>query len=297
MIRHSLPQVFRNDFSPCPLAAFEIHRTLEDLEANPRQSRFRLFHHVYEVAGVAGMLRHAAANAARSLGLAEDWVDAHVLGHGRGKSGQATTDERLIFLPLPKITTAGVTHIRWAVLISWSGWRDFNLLSRRLNGAELYDERSGKAVAVLSQLPLSDRHIYNPFLAPSKVWTTVTPVILPGHDDPGRLRQRLRRRVTARPTTVDEQNRLRKRLQKRVILLLRKAFEQAGWSAELLAGALLEYRSVGWLAGLEVASKYRLSKVHFPRYHVRVRFRSEIRGPLVVGAGRYRGLGLFAHCS
>jgi CRISPR-associated protein Csb2 len=166
-----------------------------------------------------------------------------------------------------------------------------------LNGAELIHERSGKPLAVLAQIPLSDRQLYDYYLSPGKVWTTVTPVVLPGHDDPHKLRQRLKRRVTAGQANEEDQKRLRKRLQKRVILLLRKAFEQAGWSAEVLAGALLEYRPVGWFAGLELASNYQLPKVHFPRYHVRVRFLHEIRGPLVLGAGRYRGFGLFAHSS
>ena len=49
-------------------------------------------------------------------------------------------------------------------------------------------------------------------------------------------------------------------------------------------------------AGLDLASRYIPPKNldHRPRYHVRVRFPHPIPGPLAIGAGRYRGLGLFA---
>ena len=55
----------------------------------------------------------------------------------------------------------------------------------------------------------------------------------------------------------------------------------------------MEYRRVGWLRGLELAGSYVLSKVPYPRYHVRVTFRQPVRGPIAIGAGRYRGFGLF----
>src|SRR5262249_37098198 len=131
----------------------------------------------------------------------------------------------------------------------------------------------------------------------SSVWSTVTPVVLPGYDDPDHLRRRL----------ADEKNatvrrRLYERLDARVESLLRKAIIQTGYSATLADCAELSWRMVGFRPGLDLATNY-TSPDHLrgkPRYHVRIRWKDahgrpvNICGPVVIGAGRYCGLGLFA---
>jgi CRISPR-associated protein Csb2 len=272
-----------------PFAAFEIHRTIDDQEQpeNAGKSRFKAFHQVRKVATVAGMVRHVAAEAAKK---AYGWDDAavglHVQGHDGTKQGQATSDMRLQFLPLPSVQpVVGVGGIRRVLVVGWPGF-DIAPLRRLLNGCELIEKEKG-AVAMLSHVATTDKEVRK-YTEPAAVWSTVTPVILPGHDDPDGLRRKLKERVTA-----DEQKHLLERLDTRVLSLLWKAFEQAGWTADALAGAELEYRSVGWLRGLELAKSYDLPEVKFPRYHVRVKFPRAMAGPLVVGAGRYRGFGLF----
>lgn len=272
-----------------PMAAFEIHRTIDDQENNHGKSRFRPYHHVRRVATVAGMVRHAAATVARQLGHPDRWVNTHVLGHGDEKDGQATSDERLMFLPLPSMTPNGVSGVRRVLVAGWPGCAELADLRRRLNGAELIDRETCQPVAVLSQLATSDKEVRK-FTDPAEVWSTVTPVILPGHDDPDGLRRKLKERDGK---AAGEQKNLLERLDTRILALLWKAFHQAGWTADSLAGAELEYRPVGWLRGLDVAKNYHLPPVGYPRYHVRVRFRQPVRGPLAVGAGRYRGFGLF----
>lgn len=289
VVRYHSPTAGGGELPARPVAAFEIHRTIDDQEQNPGKSRFRPFHHVRKVATVAGMVRHAAADAARRLGLADDWVNSHVQGHGDEKDGQATSDERLMFLPLPSITPNGVSGIRRVLVVGWPGF-DLAPLRRVLNGAELIDRETGHPEAVLSQVATTDKEVRK-FTELAEVWSTVTPVILPGFDDTAGLRRKLKERDGK---GADEQKHLLERLDTRIVSLLWKAFHQAGWSADALVGAELEYRTVGWFRGLDVAKSYELSKVNFPRYHVRVRFRRPVRGPLAVGAGRYRGLGLFA---
>jgi CRISPR-associated protein Csb2 len=292
VVRYYSPTAGENEPPRRPLAAFEIHRTLEDRERNPGTSRFRAFHPVRRVASVAGMVRHAAASVARQMGYDQLWIDEHILGHSDEKNGQATTDERLMFLPLPSLTPVGVSGIRRVVIVGWPGWDGLADLRRRLNGAELIDDRLGQPVAVLAQLATTDRSV-QAFLGPSRTWTTVTPVILPGHDDPDSLRRKYRARLTAGKASAADQRHLLERLNDRIENLLWKAFEQAGWPPETLAGATLEHRGVGWLPRLGLAREYELPKVHYPRYHVRITFPRPVRGPVVVGAGRYRGLGLF----
>lgn len=279
-----------------PVAAFEILRTIEDQEANAGKSKFRPFHHVRKVACVAGMVRHAAADAARAMGWDEERVKTFVCGHGDEKGGQATSDDRLQFLPLPSLQpVVGVGGIRRVLVVGPAGF-DLAPLRRMLNGSELIDQDTKKPVAMLSQIAATDPQVKR-FVASGTTWSTVTPVILPGHEDPGGLRRKYRERVAGGGASADEQKHLLERLDARVLALLWKAFAQAGWTPDALAGAELEYRTTGWFRGLDLAGKYELPKLDYPRYHVRVRFAHPVRGPLAVGAGRYRGFGVFAAMS
>ncbi len=270
-----------------PMAAFKIIRTLDDQEANPGKSEYRPFHHVRQVATVAGMVRHATAHAARTMGWEINKVQRCIEGHGEEKDGQSTSDDRLLFLPLPSVTPYGIAAIRRVLIVAPPGF-DMGPFRRRLNGEELIDRDTCNPAAMLTGLATTDKGEV-PYVGQSCTWSTVTPVILPGYDDPSGLRRKLRER-----NNPQEQKNLLERLDTRILALLWKAFRQAGWTDDALAGAELEYRKVGWFQGLDLAGKYDLPPLKFPRYHVRVRFKHPVTGPLAVGAGRYRGFGLFA---
>ncbi len=152
----------------------------------------------------------------------------------------------------------------------------------------MIDERSNLPVAMLSGIPTTDRNVAR-FLTPARTWSTVTPVILPGYDDPDGLRAKLKGRNTAQL-----QKNLLARLGERILALIWKAFHQAGWTADALAGAEAEYRAVGWFRELDLAKNYDLPPLRFPRFHMRVKFPHAVAGPLALGAGRYRGMGVFA---
>lgn len=289
VVSYHSPTVAGLPAPPQPVAAFEIHRTIEDQEKeeNAGRSKFRPFHHVRRVATVAGMVRCATAIVARRIGWTPEDVQRRIEGHGDGDSGQATSDDRLLYLPLPSITPVGVGGIRRVLVVGPPGF-DLAPLRRRLNGEELIDEDSNQPVAMLSGIPSTDRNVA-PFLGPARTWTTVTPVILPGYDDPDGLRAKLKGRNTA-----EEQKNLLARLGARLLALIWKAFHQAGWTTDALVGAEVEYRAVGWFRGLDLAKNYDLPPLRFPRYHLRIRFARPVAGPVAVGAGRYRGLGVFA---
>ena len=118
-------------------------------------------------------------------------------------------------------------------------------------------------------------------------------MILPGYDeaDPRTVARRARMAADA-----DARRRVREEADERTRDLLRRAFEHAGWPEELVRGAELEWRGVGFRAGVEPAGRFQVPDPlgRFPRYHVRVRWPVPVRGPLAVGAGRYRGAGVFA---
>jgi len=272
-----------------PFVAFEIHRTIEDQERPEYRgrSRFRPFHHVRDVARVAGMLRHAAGAAARQLAWSEERIASAIDGHGTGKNGQGTSDERLQFLPVPSLTPVGVSGIRRALVVAPPGF-DLSQLRRHLHGRELTNERTQKPIAMLSFIPNSDKGLSG-FTATATTWRTVTPVILPGYDDPDHLRRKLSRKVSA-----DQQKQLLARLDTRVLDLLCKAMRHAGLAAETIEQTVIDYRAAGFLPHTALAGDYELPPLTYPRYHVSLRFPHPVAGPLALGAGRYRGMGLFA---
>ncbi len=160
----------------------------------------------------------------------------------------------------------------------------------------MVDEKRKESVSMLSPIP-SNEKVVQYYTRSSASWCTVTPVILPGYDDPAHLRKRLTRQIDA-----DEQKRLLTRLDNRIDGLLRKAITQAGFSKELADNVTLEWRKIGFWAGTELADKYRVPQhlKHLSKYHVRIQWRDEnknplrISGPICIGGGRFYGVGLFA---
>ena len=135
----------------------------------------------------------------------------------------------------------------------------------------------------------------------STVWTTVTPMILPGHDDRGGYRRRMSPQADGSPPTSDQQRDWLAKLDARTDALLRRAIRQAGYPAELAAHAALDWRGGGFLPGVVPASQYSVPQKlrRFRRLHVRIAWRDaagksvEVPGPVCLGGGRFVGLGLF----
>jgi CRISPR-associated protein Csb2 len=245
-----------------PFAAFSILKP--DASGNqsfdtPRRTR-----------DVAAWIRHVTGQVCRGWPFGEiaGFVHGHD-EHGNSLKGEGA-DHRFMYLPLPTInsTLNRVESIRRILITAPAGFRNqVDWVRRRLPGQELQD-LSGQAVGLLNILPTSD-WVLKQYLRESRLWSTVTPVIWPGHDD-----------HDARKAEG----------------ILRKAFVQAGVAPELVETIEeLEWRPVGFRAGLELAHRYRPpDKIKGRQYHVRVRFPHPVSGPLAVGAGRYRGLGVFA---
>ncbi len=221
---------------------------------------------------VAAWVRHATGQ------VCDEWPDVASFVHGHTESGTQTkgerADERFMYLPLPSIEHQGergerVGSIRRVLIAAPPGYEDrVDRIRRRLAGHEL--AWGSDVPGLLLALPESD-WVLGRYIGPkqgARTWSTVTPVVLPGHDDRD-------------PETAER--------------LLRRAFGHAGFSEEVVRDLGLEWRNVGFRAGVDLASKYSLpDRLCGPRYHVRVRFANPVCGPLAVGSGRYRGLGVFA---
>ena len=240
----------------------------------PDASGNRAFDTARRASHVAAWVRHATGE------VCETWPDVASFVHGHPVDNDKTqikgeqADQRFQFLPLPTIEHRGelglkVGSIRRVLIAAPSGCQEkIDFIRRRLPGQELVWD--GKPIGLLNILPTND-WVLKQYTGSSTTWSTVTPVIWPGYDD--------------RDAVKAEK-------------LLRKAFVDAGISKELVAGIGpedLEWRQVAFRAGPDLAKNYaRPDKLTGSMYHVRVRFAHKVKGPLAIGAGRYRGFGLFA---
>ena len=314
---------------PRPLSAFEI--------LQPDGSGFRPFDTASKTCSVAGMVRHTLSLAARESHRNADWIARVVLGHAaqpttakdvRTGSQQIATHrpedvvgpERFAYLPLPSLVSRPVKNpeqiasgqpaprriysdsVRRLIITSFSDQLadDLDWTRSVLIGAELVAIGQDRPVAILSPIPQSDAQIQM-YLQPASQWETVTPVILPGFDDARGYRKRLRSQTNP-GTDPESRARWQARIDQRIDQLIRRAIYQSGWSSELAAAAQLEWQNVGYFPGSDLASRFHIPRhlEPYPRYHVRVSWRTPagdpiaLPGPLCLGGGRYYGLGLFA---
>jgi CRISPR-associated protein Csb2 len=270
-------------------------------------SGFRAFDTPRQSLTVAGMMRHLTKIAAGKSGWPESKIGTFILGHaGSNNPGELVSVEskRFAYLPLPSIEGRGegkvrvVGNIRRVMISSFADncEDEISWARRALSAQDLVDEDQKRAVALLSLVPSTDKAV-RCCTQSSVQWATVTPVVLPGYDDPAHYRRRLKR-----GTEADEQKNLLDKLYGRTDALLRKSITQAGLSQELADHAHLEWRKAGFWPGAELTDRYGVPKhlKRFPRVHVRIQWRDaqdkpvSIPGPICLGGGRFYGLGLFA---
>lgn len=270
-------------FSPVPpLSAFRVVG-YRRASASPthRYAAFRLRHPMEDRAAVfattranhvAAMTRHATAKLAQEQGRQMEWIDSYVHGH-RGETEQSLP--RFSYLPLPSIERrpdhgVALGSIRRILLgeLMESSESHLRWSRQMLPGQFLNDDKTGDRKAMLAPLTGID-WVLQQYVGTLDTWATVSPVILPGSDE-GKF-------------TKTEK-------------LFFKALRHAGYSPEALTE--LEFRNVSFWPGGELALKFQrpdyLKKNHWSVYHVRLRWRNAVAGPIAIGAGRHCGLGIFA---
>lgn len=270
-----------NESPASEIAGFTLMRLGSD--------KFRAFDAVRHGSAVASMVRHAVRNAAERAGWDEARVCSTVLGQGDGE------ESRLVMVPVPSIEPRAndgeaVGAVRRVMLFSTDHRsRDTAWASRVLGGMDLIDERTGEVVAVLAATPRKDG-VLGRYCRAYSTWATVTPVLLPGHDDPGGILKKL-----SGTRSGEVQRSLLERLMKRREALVRKALRHAGIGDELSFSARIEIRPTGFIAGVEKASRYTVPTylANAPRFHVKLTWSQRVAGPLCIGRGRFAGLGLF----
>lgn len=216
---------------------------------------------------VAAWLRHATHDRAKAIRLDATFVERFVCGHG--DDDQAKRD-RFSYLAIPSLPLKGRDgRIRRVSLAEpfEGGDERARELARRLSGAPLVAEETGEIRAYLRPIEsLEGDSVLRRYLRRARTWGSATPVVLPGHDD--------------------------RRSDKAHALVL-KALAQAGYTTPVVEISLQQEPV---FPGAEIARSYRVPHYlrAFPRTHAIVTFSEAIPGPLVIGAGRHIGLGVFA---
>jgi CRISPR-associated protein Csb2 len=219
------------------------------------------------VAIVAAWLRHAAHERARGLKLDADFIERFVCGHGEDAN---TKNDRFSYLPLPTIPAKGRDgRIRRVLLTEpfGGGGGKAQAVARRLSGASLVSEETGEVMGDLRTL--SDSFADNVtarYLQKARRWGSVTPLVLPGRDD---------------------------RRSRKAQGLILKALVQAGYTTPVTE---IHLQPEPVFPGAQLARAYRVPAYlkQLPRTHAVITFAEEVSGPLVLGAGRHVGLGIFA---
>ena len=224
-----------------------------------------------QTATVAAWVRHAASEALKQEDLSQPWIDSFVLGH----TAADDLGHRLSFVPLPSIghlhSDGGIRRVLIVEPPSANGVdaEALDLLEIKLAGWALTDER-GTERAILA--PITDeRKVFPLYKAKARIWQTVTPVILHGHNSS-------RGRISLAKTDR----------------LLCQAFDSAGFPEPMIDNITIQ--CAPYWAGSESSISMRIPRhlSQWPRVHVRVEFKQAVQGPVLVGIGRHYGIGVFA---
>ena len=231
---------------------------------------------------ISGMTRHLALKLMQfspppSIKNPKRWVDCYVAGHMVEGS---KVHHQFSYIPLPSI---GHTHSdqfirRVMIMAPTGGDENLDYLSRRIEGHRLIPEYGNEFDR--QEMPFLVRTysktVTKFYTKHSNLWASVTPIILPGHDD-------------------------RKRA--KTIKLIEKALEQSG----VVQKCSFEFSPFSrWPKSIS-AHKYNRDKkaVGYIRpdhlltntaVHLIIRFNDNLKvpGPLCIGAGRHYGFGIMA---
>ncbi|WP_429509773.1 type I-G CRISPR-associated protein Csb2 [Paraburkholderia sp. MM5482-R2] len=213
---------------------------------------------------VAGMLRHAAKR------VAQRWVP-ELLDFATGYGPKSDLDRRMSWVGLPSV---GDLHADGLIRRGlWLGRacdaQQVGELASALppDGIDLFDEYTNQCAALAVPVAADEEPVLHHYLGRAREWVSVTPVVLPGDYGAGDLRVMTR--------------------------LIHKAVRESGIDFGLVES--VEFSTQGFLRQAVPAWEVKLKDWRAKNlilYHVRLRFRTPIRGPIVLGRGRHFGLGL-----
>jgi CRISPR-associated protein Csb2 len=251
-----------------PYVVFELRRDDGTFDAYPQE---KLIH-------IAGMVRHLAIESMRKSppeDVTDGWLETYVAGHVRAG---AIGHRQLSFLPMPSIGHAQTDPSVRRIMIAAPPGDDKHLqdLAMRLGGQQLVPTRETKLAHPPTLVRVRDDKVARLYTRPANAWATVTPVILPGHDDhrPAKTRQLIEKALTQ--SAVEQPC----------------EYEWSPISHFPKSCSAHKYdrdrRPTGYIRPDHLLTQTAV--------HLRLRFSGglEVPGPLAIGAGRHCGLGLMA---
>ena len=236
------------------------HWTAFRIEGRPADHR--------ETATVAAMARHLAISAAAEdpEGFPEgpEAIAGYVAGHV--KHGERPA-RRLSYLPLPSVghphADGLVRRLIVAEPFGGSG-KVAAWVGRALAGQPLVDQHGQQRGTLLGLKPDGVTRLYT---GKFRRWRSVTPVILPGHDD-------------SSPEKAGK--------------LVLAALEHDAIDPRLVESVRIQ-KAPHWPGSRHPAAYFVPQHLRkYPRWHVEIVFAHPVAGPMSVGAGRHTGLGLMA---
>jgi CRISPR-associated protein Csb2 len=234
-----------------------------------------------EVCLLAEAIRGRILEATKKLGTASEFLHGH---HSPGR-------EHLHILPLPSI---GHEHadgrLRRVLLFGRpeaGEWNDLEIALREMEYAKV--ERGGASFVMVPEI--EQPGVGQIFGSSARHWCSVTPVILPNFELRGRDGALWKSRNTLPPEKLFQ---LREKITKARLSMVRKMVERhLGNACEVQLADDPPAKNIPSAADFripEAREKYLRSS----RCHVVISTPEPIRGPLLLGKGRFFGLGLFA---
>lgn len=217
---------------------------------------------------------------------------------GQNEHGHPICESHLAILPLPSVLGPYPDgRVRRIALTDLGRGKDPNrraiveLAHVLLHGRELRDNNKQGIGVILETEP--DGQWLRAITKPSRVWSTVTPLVQPAKELTSKEWQCLveaRRNAEQQPAKAVAYEIY---LRKRRLELLNRSVQQAieGTGAQVKS---IEFTKSGWIAGVHVATQYRANGYlgETPKLHVRVTFDKAIAGPIAIGRGRHVGFGV-----
>lgn len=263
---------------------FAVFKLLDENEDAYRYPHAKFVH-------ITGMVRHVAIetmthNPPQWIHDPAEWVNRIVRGKRDESAGDGHT--QFSYVPLPSIGHAHAdAMIRSVMVVVPLGMeRELGCLAERLDGQALKPEgdaascetdsspRVSGRIELRKFNPLQGKFIDTCYLGTSRIWHSVTPVILDGHND---------------------------KKAGKTIKLIQTALMRAG----IETPCDFTWQAIPFLKNCLSAHKYdrsgRHTGYHRPTHlrdltavHVRLTFEHPVPGPLMIGAGRHCGFGLMA---
>lgn len=227
---------------------------------------------------IAGMVRHLAITAMKQAppeGVDAEWVDRYVAGHN---CDNAADHSQFSYLPLLSSGHQHADHKIRRVMIAAQPGDDRLLqhLARRLNGQQLKPTTQTKLDLPPTLRRVQQDKVARVYTQLANVWASVTPVILPGHDDHKRDKTRKLIEKALAQSGIDQ----------------RCEFEWSTFSQFPKSLSAHKYdrnkRPTGYIRPDHLLTQTAV--------HLKLHFHDGLKvpGPLMIGAGRHCGLGVLA---